>query len=414
MADKVVRLVVGMVVNVWMVRYLGAGQLGVLSFTQSVIAILAILSQLGLDGILVRDLVRRPGDSGVLLGSALALRLTGAGLTIGLSMLVLGLLRPGNPTIAAMGLVFGSIYTFQALDVIDGWFQSRTRVAPVVVARFVAFALATAAKIAALLSRAPLTWIAVTIAVEFVFAALGLVVAYRLRSGERSPWRFDPVVARQLLMSSWPLMLNGAATLLLIRIDQAMLTLMRGEHENGIYAAAQRLTEIVFFVPLAISNAATPALLRSHARGSVEYGKRLGRYFALLTWAALAVAVPVSLLAGPITTTLFGAGFRDSGPVLALHIWSLPGFFMGVAITNWFVAEDRPAELMLRSVFGATLNVALNLWLIPAYGARGAAIATLVAQTAAYWLVNAAFPRTRELFRLQCRGLWPGTLRPVP
>ena len=49
--------------------------------------------------------------------------------------------------------------------------------------------------------------------------------------------------------------------------------------------------------------------------------------------------------------------------------------------------------------------MALNLWLIPALGARGAALATLISQTAAYWLANAAFPSTRGLFRLQCRAL---------
>ena len=201
-------------------------------------------------------------------------------------------------------------------------------------------------------------------------------------------------------------MLNGAATLLLIRIDQAMLTVIRGEHENGIYSAAQRLTEILFFVPLAISNAAAPALLRSHARGTGEYARRLERYLSIFLWIALAIALPVSLLAGRITSTLFGAGFHDSGPVLALHIWSLPGLFMGVAITNWFIAEERQGELMLRSVIGATLNVALNLVLIPAWGARGAATATIVAQTFAYFVVNAAFPSTRALFRMQCRAFW--------
>ena len=414
MTDKVVRLVVSMVVNVWMVRYLGAGRLGVMSFTQNVVAIFAILSQLGLDGILLRDLVRRPGDQGVLVGSALALRLAGAGLTIGLSSAVLGALRPGDATIAVMGLVFGAACSFQAFDVIDGWFQSRTRVVPVVVARFVAFALATVAKIAALLAHASLPWIAVTIASEFVLAAAGLVIAFRLRSGQRAPWRFDPLVAQQLLASSWPLMLNGAATLMLIRIDQTMITLIRGEHENGIYSAAQRLSEVVFFVPVAISNAAMPALLRAHARGPLEYSRRLCRYFSLLTWVALAAAVPVSLLAGPIVVTLFGVAFRDTGPVLALHVWSLPGLFMGVAVTNWFIAESRVGGMMLRSVFGVALNVTLNLWLIPVYGARGAAIAAIVSHTAAFWLVNSVFPATRDLFRLQCRAFLPGSLRSLP
>jgi PST family polysaccharide transporter len=80
---------------------------------------------------------------------------------------------------------------------------------------------------------------------------------------------------------------------------------------------------------------------------------------------------------------------------------------MGAAITNWFIAEGRQGELMLRSVLGAALNIVLNLGLIPAYGARGAALATLVSQTFAYVFANALFPSTRPLFRMQMRALLP-------
>jgi PST family polysaccharide transporter len=238
------------------------------------------------------------------------------------------------------------------------------------------------------------------------FETLNCVVFMAVGDAPRG-WRADRATARQLFSESWPLMLNSAAVLLAIRIDQTMLTLMQGVHENGIYAAAQRLTEVLFFIPLAVASAAAPTLLRSHARDRAEYEHRLGRVFTLLAWSAIAIALPVSILANWLTVALFGSAFRDSGPVLALHIWSTPGLFMGAAITNWFIAEGRQGELMLRSVLGAALNIALNLGLIPAYGARGAALATLVSQTFAYVFANALFPSTRPLFRMQMRALLP-------
>src|SRR5439155_3122962 len=136
-------------------------------------------------------------------------------------------------------------------------------------------------------------------------------------------------------------------------------------------------------------------------RDRAEYERRLLRVFRALVWTAFAIALPVSIFASWITRTLFGAAFRDSGPVLAIHIWSAPAFFMGYGITNWFIAENRQIGLFTRSLAGAAANVLLNLWLIPALGARGAALATLVSQLAAYWLVNGVAPSTRGLFRLQ-------------
>jgi PST family polysaccharide transporter len=412
MADKVVRMVVGLAINVWIVRYLGASALGLLGFTQSVVSILAILSQLGLETILVRELVRRPQDERTLLGSALALRLGGAVLTLALAVTAIAGLRPGDADALALALVFGSAVIAQAFDVIELWFQSRSRVVPYVVGRAVAFALASGARVAVLMAHAPLPVIGLAIAVEVFLGAAALVVALRLQGDAPRRWRAERATAGRLFSESWPLMLNSVASLLAIRIDQTMLTLMQGVHENGIYAAAQRLTEVVFFIPLAVASAAAPTLLRSHARDRAEYERRRGRVFTLLGWGAIAIALPVSLLADWIAVALFGSAFRDSGPVLALHIWSTPGLFMGVAITNWFIAEGRQGGLMLRSVLAAALNVVLNLGLIPAFGARGAALATLLSLTFAYVFANALFPSTRPLFRLQMRALLLPGARP--
>src|SRR5438093_2908086 len=78
MADRIGRLAVGTVLNVWMIRSLGPDRLGLFGFAQSVVGIFAVLSQLGLETIVVRDLVRRPDQSREILGSALGLRLAGA------------------------------------------------------------------------------------------------------------------------------------------------------------------------------------------------------------------------------------------------------------------------------------------------------------------------------------------------
>jgi PST family polysaccharide transporter len=405
-ADRIVRLAVGTVLNVWMIRYLGAESLGLFSFIQSIVGILAIFSQLGLETVLVRDLVRRPGETRAILGSALGLKLAGAAVTLVTSLVLVAVLRSGDRTALALAVVFASIYFFLALDVIESWLQSRTRVAPYVVARSIAFAISSVAKAWALIARAPIEVLALTMAAEYVLAAVGLAIAYRREPGP-SGWRLDRGVTLQLLRDSWPLALNGVAVMLAIRIDQVMLTLLHGDHENGIYAPAPRLTEILYFIPLAVLNAAAPALLRSHGRDRAQYERRLLRVFLVLTWISFAIAVPVSLLGRWITVTLFGEAFAASGPVLSIHIWSAPALFMGVAISNWFLAEGRQMDLFVRSAIAAGLNVLLNLWLIPPLGARGAALASVISQTAAYWLANGIFPATRGLFRLQCRSLIP-------
>jgi PST family polysaccharide transporter len=407
LADRLFRLVVGLGINVWIVRSLGAANLGLLGFAQSLVGLIGIISYLGLESIVVRELVRRPGEDGEILGTAATMRGLGASLTLALSGAAMTLLRPGDSTAITLALILGGAVMFQALDVIDHWFQSRSDFLPFVLARAAAFVLAAGVKVACLIAGASLEALTLAIAGEFALAATMLLVAYRRAGGALSRWRFDPERARILLAQSWPLMLTTAAIVIYTRTDQVMLTLMRGESENGIYAAAQRLSEILYFIPVAALAAANPTLLRTHQQAPEAYRRRLGRLFGVLTWIAIGLAVPISLGAGVITRLLFGAEFAGSGPVLALHVWAAPAVFLGVAQSNWFIAEGKERGLLLRAAAGAGANVALNLWLIPRFGAVGAAIATLASQWIASFFLNALFGSTRALFRLQCRSFLP-------
>jgi len=407
LGDRVVRLAVGLFVNAWLVRYLGPDRMGLMSFAQSLVLIAAVASQLGLETIVVRDLVRRPEEERDLLGTALFLRLAGMLLTVGVALGAASLLRPGDHESWRLTLVFTAVALGQVFDIVDYWFQSRAEIGPVVVARGVAFAAGSAAKIVVILMHAPLVAVAAVIAGEYVLSAATLVVAYAARGRSPLAWRWVPARGLALLRDSWPLVLNSVAIVISVRVDQMLLTTLRGTHENGLYAAAQRLTEIVYYVPVAVMTAANPILLRSHQRDRGEYERRLQRLFTLLARSGLGIALVLSLGTHWVVRMLFGERFASTAPVLSLLVWAAPMMFLGVAQTNWFVAENRQRGLMLRSAVAAVLSVLLNLWLVPRLGARGAATSFLVSQALAYLALNACFRETRPLFRMQCRALMP-------
>ncbi len=402
---------VGLFINAWLVRYLGPERMGLMSFAQSLVLIAAVASQLGLETILVRDLVRRPGDRDRLLGTSLLLRLGGSVVTLGVAIGAVALLRPGDTEARLLTLVFTLIAFSQTFDVVDFWFQSRADVVPVVFARGAAFAIGVVAKTAVILLRAPLWVVALVLAGEFAVGALALLVAYAARGRTPAEWRWAGAEAAGLLRDSWPLIVNSVAIVISVRVDQMLLTSLRGTYENGIYAAAQRLTEIIYYVPTAVMTAANPILLRSHGRDRAEYARRLQRLFSFLGLLALGIAVLVSLAAAPVVGVLFGSRFAASAPVLALQVWSAPALFLGIAQTNWFIAEERQRGLMVRSLAAAALSVGLNLWLVPALGARGAALSMVLSQALAHLGLNAVFPETRGLFRMQCRALLPWPTR---
>ena len=82
MADRVLRMGMGLVVGVWVSRYLGPVQFGSLNFALAFVAIFGSLTTLGLDNIVVWEIVHNAVDVPKLLGTTLALKLAGSFLSI--------------------------------------------------------------------------------------------------------------------------------------------------------------------------------------------------------------------------------------------------------------------------------------------------------------------------------------------
>lgn len=125
LADRVVRLGGGLVVGVWLARYLGPEQYGLYNYAIAFVSLFSSFATLGLDGIVVRDLVRHPDQRSETLGTTFGLKLLGGCLILGLSLGAVNLYRPQDTLshwlvgITAVGALF------QAFDTIDFWFQSQ-------------------------------------------------------------------------------------------------------------------------------------------------------------------------------------------------------------------------------------------------------------------------------------------------
>src|SRR6266487_3807766 len=95
-ADKISRIGVAVFVGVWIARYLGPEQFGLLSFASAFVALFAVMGSLGLDGIVVREIVLNPEGKDHILGTAFVLKLCGGAATLVASIAMISLVRPGD------------------------------------------------------------------------------------------------------------------------------------------------------------------------------------------------------------------------------------------------------------------------------------------------------------------------------
>jgi O-antigen/teichoic acid export membrane protein len=190
-----------------------------------------------------------------------------------------------------------------------------------------------------------------------------------------------------------------------MKIDEVMLRLLAGPAAVGIYAAATRLTEIWYFVPVALASSLLPALLRAQAAGGAAYRGRMQQYYDVSAGAAYALSVPMALAAPWIVRAAYGEAFAAAGPIVAVHIWSSVFVFVGVARGQWLVNERLQIFYLVATLAGAAVNIALNFVLIPRWAGLGAAVATVVSQALAAWLSSFCLAATREAGRMQTRAL---------
>jgi PST family polysaccharide transporter len=405
--DRVLRMGVGLFIGVWVARYLGPEQFGLFNYAIAFVALFSSFATLGLDNIVIRDIVRDPSCKYETLGTAFILKFLGSGLTLLLAISVIYFLHPDNSLMQWSVGIIAAATIFQSIDVIDFWFQSQIQSKYTVWARNIAFILIALLRVMLIQMHAPLIAFVFASSLEIVLAAIGLLVTYRsLKEQRLKSWRFNFPRAKLLLKNSWPLMISGMAIMLYMKIDIVMLGEMVGDREVGIYAAATRFSELWYFIPMAITSSVFPSIIEARKIDEIKYYNRLQKLFDLMTGLALAIAIPMTFLSNFVIRILYANNYVGAGPILAIHIWAALFVFLGVAQSPWDITEGLTKLAMIRTLIGAFINISLNILLLPLYAGLGAAIATVVAYAVSGCLANVIDKRSRRIFILQMKSLF--------
>jgi polysaccharide transporter, PST family len=406
-ADRILRMGASLVVGVWVARYLGVQQYGLFNYALAFVSLFSPIFTLGLDDVVVRHIVRQSSNKEEILGTTFWLKLLGGIASVLVAVGTMFFLGEHETLKIWLVAILGMAGIFRATDTIELWFQSQVQSKYTVIAKNTAFMLNTAIKIALILTKAPLLAFAWVTLAEFAMSAIGLLIVYQAKWSSLWLWRWSSSVAKTLLKESLPLIFSGFAILIFMKIDQVMLGQMIGDSEVGIYSAAVRVSEIWYFIPGAIVSSVAPAIYAAKEKSESLYYQRIGQLLSLMTCISLAIALPMSFLSDKIIMVMFGSGYAEAGGILAVHIWTSLFVFMGLATSPWFIAEGLNHVSLGKTLFGAILNIVLNLLLIPKYSGLGAAIATIISQAAAAFICNAFDSRTQKIFKIQVRSLLP-------
>lgn len=404
--ETMLRMVAGVFVGIWVARYLGPEQFGIFSYAIAFVALFASIAKLGLDSILVRDLVNDPQNRDTYLGTAFWLKFMGAFIVLG-GLVFLTQLTSNNHITNLYIFIIASGIIFQSFEVVDFYFQSKVLSKFVSICKITQTLFSSILKIYLVITGADLIWFVLVSIVDQVILAFALYIAYQHQKIGGFFRCYDWGVAKKLLQNSWPLIFSSLAIAIYMRIDQVMIQQMLGNKSAGLYSAAVRLSEVWYFIPVIVTNSLAPAIISARNIDYELYKNRLQRLCTMMVWLSITLAIIVTFFSNTFVTILYGQAYQAASEVLAIQIWGGVFVFIGVSTGVFFTAENYTRKTLYRTVLGAVSNILLNIVMIPLYGIYGAAIATLISQFIANFVYDFFDNDVKEIRNIKIKSFFP-------
>ncbi len=411
-ADRVVRMLLVLVTTVVVSRYLGVERIGQLNYALAIVSIAMVLTSVGANEIISRDLVRHPERRDELLGSSFAIKLAG-GVVLNIALLVFVLLKDLDTLTVLLIMITAVGELLKWSTVIDYYFLSQVKGRTAAQVNILSSVISSGYKLLLVYYQAPLLWFAWGYLVEISSYTVCYVIAYRHHGLHIRNWRPSWRMVRYVLDQSWPMLVYGFALQMQLKIDQVMIfDILKGvsgesaaHAELGQYSVAVKMIEAMAFLPVVLQLALAPAIARARIQDIDLYHQRITNQYRIMFMLYLATAIPLFFLAEPVIVMLYGPEFKEAGVLLSWFAFRLLFSFMGVAKGSFITNESLFKFSLVTAVLGAVVNIGLNVVLIPAMGSYGAIWANMASFLISIYVVDLFTSKTRINFRMMTLGM---------
>lgn len=392
--EQLVQMVISLLLGVATARYLAPTNYGVINYCAAYVAFFASVCTLGLEGIIIKELVNHRDEEGTIVGTGLVMRLAASALSIGAILLILLFMDPGDTLVLKVGFLQSLVLLFRAFELLDFWFQSHLRSKYVAIIKSISYFLVAAYKVYILATGKSVEWFAFSTSLDFLLIALMLPFAYFKKGGKR--FRFSLSMGKRLISQSYHFILSSLIVTLYSQMDKIMIGQMLDDTQVGLYSAALTICNYWVLIPVAMINSARPTIMEAKSAGKEEvYEKRIRRLYAVLIWVGIAVSLIVSIASPLIIYILYGKAYAAAAGSLSIAIWYTTFSTLGTARGIWIVCENKNAYVKKYVLWGALVNLVFNFLLIPIMGINGAALATLITQVFTCILAPLLYKQTR-------------------
>ncbi len=375
---KIVQSILSLVIGALTARYLGPSNYGVINYAASIVAFMTPVMQLGINLILVNELVNNPQEEGKILGTSLTLNFISGLISCGVIFVFVSIMKSEEPIVQLVCVLYSLVLLAQAMEMVSYWFQAKLLSKYVSVVSIVAYVVISAYKLYLLITEKSIAWFAVSQAIDYLLIALILMVVYRKLGGAK--YEFSITVARRLWGRGKYYIISSMMVTSFVQIDKVFIEMYLDSAQVGLYSAAVVCSGIANFVFTAIIDSARPSIFAAKKGNQDDYEQKVKLLFSIVVYLGIAQGIVLMIAAPWVISILYGSDYAASVDALRVLGWVTVFSTIGSVRNVWILAEEKQKHLWIVNLLGACFNIVGNIVLIPIMGVVGTAVVSLTTQ----------------------------------
>lgn len=408
---KVFNMLGTLVIGIFIARYLGAREYGVLKYVISIVSLFTVLATFGTDNIILRELSKPLQDKSAILGSAFIFRVLMSVITFLLLMFFVRFYEKDSTIIKYILLYATSLFSVP-LAVSALYFKSVLKNEFIVKSEIIRTLFSVSLKVLFIVYDIPLFWFVFISAIDIIFPFVFCLFFMRNMQNPLK-WTVNVKLIKFLGRASLPLLLAGVSATISSQVDQVMLRKFIGTESVGFYGVAISFLSLIIFLPQIVGTTVFPILVGIKEKSEKQFEEKIQLFSDFVFWGSFVLALIVSLLAQWFVPLLYGPEYAPSIPILQILAWKCVIVSFGITTTYWAIAYGFQKSIMIRDIIGALVNIGLNFLLIPKFGTVGAAWTTIISYSISVYFSHYFIRNMRPAYTLQNKTILLGIPRIV-
>ena len=364
------------------------------------------LTTLGLNNLISKYFIKFPHAHYFYLNAAIRIRICGALLALGIGIFIALFIYQNEIDIILISILLAA-QLFNIFNVIEYYFLSQQRVSNTQVHRVAIRIFIRCMLIITAIQQGSNLLLISIFSCEYILIALVYFKIYNKEIQNKPKYfrnSYIPTMKRLFHKSKW-LFFSSIAMILYLKIDQIMIGKMLGMQETAKYAVAAKLSEFWYVFPVIFANAFNSLLTRNYLSNREKFEHNCKLILSSLFLISIILATVTTCISQPLIYLLFGEQYTESAAILSIHIWACIFIFPRAILSKWLIITNNYKYSLYSHLSGAVINILLNLVMLPIYGAKGAAIASVVSYAVAGFISLLFFKSTRKFVHLMISAI---------